>query len=207
MNWMDDEQANLEDVAFRGDLLVQRAKGGSLSELGDLLETFRPILLRLARAKVDSRWRHRMSESDIVQQTMLTASARFADFRGTTEVEFRNWLMRIFETRLTDGFRRHRLAERRRTSNERSGLSSNIADPEDSAATALQCQEDAERLLAAILSLPEEEREIVLLRYSAQVSFHGIAKQLDIPLSTVWRRWSHAVDHLRVRLTQSAVDV
>jgi len=203
---MSNEQLNLDHGADAGDLLVQRAKNGSLSGLGDLLEIFRPMLSRMATAKIDSGLRRRVSESDIVQQTMLTASTSIADFRGSTEVEFRNWLLRIFETRLADGFRRHRIAERRRTSQELPEFPSDLVDPQDSASAAVQAKEDSQRLLDAIFGLPASGREIVLLRYSAQMSFENIAEQLGIPLTTVWRHWSQAVDLLKVRLTQRADD-
>ncbi len=194
------------DGSVGGDNLVQRAKGGGLSGLGDLLEKFRPMLLRMATAKIDSGLRRRLSESDIVQQTMLTASTSIAEFRGSTETEFRNWLLRIFESRLADGFRRHRLAEKRRTSNELTELPADISDSQDSPSELLQSKEDSQQLLDAILKLPELDREIVLLRYSAQKSFEAIAEQLGVPLTTVWRRWSQAVDHLKVQCAQRAED-
>ena len=189
-----------------GDTTVRLAKDGSLSGLGDLLEKFRPLLLQMANAKIDSGLRRRLSESDVVQQTMLTASTSVADFRGSTETEFRNWLLRIFESRLADGFRRHRLAEKRRTSNELAELPTDITDPRDSPSGLLQSKEDSQQLLDAVLSLPEPEREIVLLRYSAQKSFEAIADQMEMPLTTVWRRWSQAVDQLKVQCTQRAKD-
>ena len=62
---------------------------------------------------------------------------------------------------------------------------------------------DAERqrvIAAAIEALPDEQREAVVLRVYAQLSFAQIAQVVDAPLQTVATRYRRALERLRERL-------
>jgi RNA polymerase sigma-70 factor (ECF subfamily) len=55
-------------------------------------------------------------------------------------------------------------------------------------------------LADAIASLPEQQRQVVLLRYYAQLSCKAIAQQLDMPLGSVTKTLSRAYLTLREKL-------
>ena len=57
-------------------------------------------------------------------------------------------------------------------------------------------------LLAALQTLKEEEREIVLLRTSAGMKHREIAASLDIPLATVLSRYNRAMKKLEKYLRE-----
>jgi RNA polymerase sigma-70 factor (ECF subfamily) len=62
---------------------------------------------------------------------------------------------------------------------------------------------EAERetvIAAAIEELPEEQREAVVLRVYAQLTFAQIARVVDAPLQTVATRYRRALERLRERL-------
>lgn len=179
--------------------LLSRARKGSRSGLGELLESYRPLLRRMAQDGIGTRLRNRLSESDLVQETMLTASRRFDGFRGSSEPEFRRWLKRVFQSRLTDGLRYHLVAEKRRRCQE--CLSDEIAatDGANSPSDAAAIAEESQILLQAIIDLDPVDRVIVLARYVDQWSFDRIAQELNMPLATVWRRWNRALERLRRR--------
>jgi len=177
---------------------VKAENGGSeSSELGRLLEIYRPLLSRVARQQIGTNLRVRVSESDLVQETLLTATQYFCDFRGGTEDEFRRWLLQIFRTRLSDGLRRHVLAERRRLTLEEAGSVTSHADANPSPSSQAIANEQISRLLDAILLLDPRDQSILLMRYAEQMGFEEIALRLKLPMTTVWRRWSQAIDELR----------
>ncbi len=93
--------------------LIEQARTGSNSKLGILLEHFRPQLIKQAERSIGKLLSRRMSISDLVQETMVTATAAFPSFQGCSEQELAAWLKAILRSRLVDGIRRHRLAERR----------------------------------------------------------------------------------------------
>ena len=57
--------------------------------------------------------------------------------------------------------------------------------------------EDRQRLLDAVARLPPAQREVVVLRLSAELKFEEIAELLGIPLGTALSRMNAAVRHLR----------
>src|SRR5215470_14764130 len=93
--------------------LINRAKRGSKSSLGSLLEQYRNYLVVLAATQIEKRLQPRVSPSDVVQETMLRAHKNFAQFRGTTEPELLAWLRQILVNNLARFVEQHVLAARR----------------------------------------------------------------------------------------------
>jgi RNA polymerase sigma-70 factor (subfamily 1) len=77
-------------------------------------ESYRGYLLLMAQTQLYtySRLRHKISASDIVQETLLQAHVALPQFHGATEVEFQVWLRRILANKLTDAVRHHRALKR-----------------------------------------------------------------------------------------------
>src|SRR5262245_46312218 len=84
----------------RANALIDRARHGSKSSLGTLLEQYRNYLAVLATTQIERRLRQRVSPSDVVQETMLRAHKNFGQFRGTTEPELLAWLRQILVNNL-----------------------------------------------------------------------------------------------------------
>jgi RNA polymerase sigma-70 factor (ECF subfamily) len=60
---------------------------------------------------------------------------------------------------------------------------------------------DAERrdaLLAAVNELPEDQRDVIALRYFAELTEEETAAALDVPRGTVKSRTARALERLRV---------
>jgi len=170
------------------------------SDLGALLEVFRPSLMELADARLGEKMRRRMSQSDLVQETMLTATEHFSAFRGQSGAEFRNWLMEVFRTRLIDGIRRHRLAERRSLQREKIMTGDQLEDRSPSPSQCVALEEEANAILSALAQLPDQFKEIVRMRYIDDLTFEEIAILQRSSVTTIWRRWSDAVQLLKQHL-------
>jgi len=52
-------------------------------------------------------------------------------------------------------------------------------------------------LLAAVNELPDDQREVISLRYFLGLSEHEVAQALDLPEGTVKSRTSRALERLR----------
>lgn len=180
--------------------LIERARGGSGSSLGNLLQLFYPVMLEMAEKRIRDNLRQRMSLSDLVQDTMVSASQHFPAFRGESEAEFRNWLMRVFQTRMIDGIRRHRHAERRRQQREIAVSGSQHADTSPSASHMVALEDEANAMIAALQQLPEVLQAVVRMRYFEDLKFEAIAERQGTSVPTVWRRWSEAIALLKQAL-------
>jgi RNA polymerase sigma-70 factor (ECF subfamily) len=177
------------------------AKQGSRSGLGNLLEAFRPALIDMAEQKLGGRIRRRMSSSDLVQDTLLTAGNQFESFRGSSLPEFQQWLRELFHSRLIDGLRRHQIAEKRRQDSEDEYLSlSSLTSQNDTPSVLVSRQEEATRILEALENLSDEHQRVIQLRYIENLTFEAIAEHLNVSVATVWRRFHEAVESLQRRL-------
>jgi RNA polymerase sigma-70 factor (ECF subfamily) len=61
----------------------------------------------------------------------------------------------------------------------------------------LGVQEDAEQLRRAVALLPEEHRQVIELRFQAELSLEEISVSLGIPVGTVKSRLHHGLEKLR----------
>ena len=107
---------------------------------------------------------------------------------------FRPWLLRIVANEASN---------RRRSAGRRAGLALRAAtqEPSGDAApspeAALLSSEQREALLAAIEELPDEQRDVVALRYFLGLSEAEVAETLGIPQGTVKSRNARALERLR----------
>jgi RNA polymerase sigma-70 factor (ECF subfamily) len=125
---------------------------------------------------------------DAVQETLVLAwrkQPRVASPRG--------WLARV----LRNVVRNQRRGEERRRARERRRR----GQPERLAPEAILAREETRRhLLAAALALPQEEREVVFLRYEAELPPRRIAARLELPPHTVHNRLRRGLRHMRTHL-------
>ncbi len=73
-------------------LQISRVRQGNQSDLGALLDSFRPLMLQLAQQPIGLKLQVRISGSDLVQETLLSASQNLESFRGDSIQELRQWL-------------------------------------------------------------------------------------------------------------------
>jgi RNA polymerase sigma-70 factor (ECF subfamily) len=149
------------------------------------VDQFRPYLHLLARLHLDPRLRGRIDPSDIVQQTLLTAHAKQAQFRGTTDAERAAWLRAILANHLAlsmrqfgreGGDRLRSLQDAIDHSSARLGsiLAANQSSPSAGVARA----EEALRLAASLAKLPEDQRTALELRHLQGLSVPEVGKRM-----------------------------
>lgn len=152
--------------------------------LDELLE-HSPWLRKLAIGLV----RDESRADDVVQQAYLAAVERPpADLRSPG-----GWLRRVV-TNLAA--RSHREDSRRRAREER------VARPEGIyASEALVERAELQKHVAeAVVDLDEPYRAVILLHYYEELTPHEIARELGVPVATVWTRLSRAKERLRRKL-------
>lgn len=115
------------------------------------------------------------------------------------DAAFRTWLFRIAHNRLNDHWRglKHRPAAPA-DGDERAARVPDPSSPEHE----LSEFEQRRRLQLAIENLPEEQREVVLLRLEQELSLEEIGDITGVGRETVKSRLRYAMDKLRARLSE-----
>lgn len=168
--------------------LLSQARQGDAEALGQLLEAFRPELERLARYQLDGRVALRVAASDVIQQTFLEAYRCFRQFQGASEDEWAAWLHRILDHQVAGAVRNHALLQKRDVRKERSmddsggsqaGLKESLDAGHSSPSGRAIRGEEERRLLAALATLPPDQREAVRLRHLENRPLAEIACRLN----------------------------
>jgi len=166
------------------------------------LEDYRGFLLTLARRQLGTKLRPKVSESDIVQLTLLNAHHNLNSYRGATDQELRGWLATILHNQCVNEMERYFASQKRDITLERADLSPRLASDDPSASTTLVSLETVNRLLEAMQKLCPEQLQIVQLRNLEQLSMEDISERLGISRHIAYRRWKAALKTLGVLLKE-----
>lgn len=189
--------------------LLERARGHDLEARGRLLDRYRNYLRVMARSLAEGALRVHLDPSDLVQETYLKAHGEFSQFAGGTEPELVGWLRRILVRHAVDQARHHHRRGRdirRQESLEAALERSSIAVQQAMAAPVSSPSEQAERreravLLAdALAKLPDDYREVFILRSLEQVAVEEIAARLGRSPNAVYKLWYRAMAALKIEL-------
>jgi RNA polymerase sigma-70 factor (ECF subfamily) len=175
----------------------------------DGLERFRSYLLLLARVRLEPMLQAKVGASDIVQQSLLEAYRDRAQFRGRTVGEQAAWLRQILERNLANAVRDLRRDKRDVTREQplqaaldesASRLDAWLAAEQSSPSQQIERQERAVRLAEALATLPENQREAIVLRHWHGYSLAEIATQLGCTTAAVTGLLHRGLRNLRKQL-------
>ncbi|MBQ9264447.1 MAG: sigma-70 family RNA polymerase sigma factor [Clostridia bacterium] len=138
--------------------------------------------------------------ADCAQEAMLRAYRAFPSFRR--DAEFFTWITRIALNVCTDALRKRRNVVSLDALRQEQGF-----DPPDEGKSAYVQLEEKERLLLlrqALAQLPEDARQLIVLRDFRSMSYEEIAAVTGAPLGTVKSRISRAREKLSQLLKKSS---
>jgi RNA polymerase sigma factor (sigma-70 family) len=126
---------------------------------------------------------------DIVQEAFMRAFRAFDTLRSP---DARSWLLAIVRNCHLSA-----LADRRRRAHEAQPASAAAAPPPDPERASIE-RDERRRLTRLIAALPEEQREVLLLRELEDMSYREIAAVVEVPIGTVMSRLARARAALKV---------
>lgn len=194
------------------DRLLTEAQQGDDDAFGRLLEQYRSYLMLLARLQIGQQLRTKEDPSDVVQDTFLEAHRAFPQFRGRTEAELTAWLRQILARVLAKLARKYQTGKRNvdmeRQLNERFNRSSQameraLASYGSSPSQRAHQREQAVVLAIALECLPEDYRQVLLLRHFEDLGLREIAERMGRTQESVKKLWARAVPRLRRLLGDS----
>ena len=156
--------------------------------------------------------RHLASSSaaeEVVQETFMRVVQSASDFRQTSR--FTAWLYTIARNLCIDALRKkaqrqHRSLDEPASPNDGDPQGPSLADRTADRAASVERSalslEMRARLLSAVNELPDDQREVFLLREISDLPFKEIALIVDAPENTVKSRMRYALERLQAALSE-----
>lgn len=149
--------------------LVVRARAGDRLALEELFERFGPELRRFARGRLPDRVRGLVDTPDVVQDALLQTFLHLEGFEHRGEGALRAYMRQVLVNRIRDELRR---ASRRPAGDP---VEDDHASTEASPLELALGREKVERYEAALASLKEDDREVIIARLELGLSYPEIA--------------------------------
>lgn len=136
---------------------------------------------------------------DLTAETFATILLRREDFRGTTEEEERAWLFAIARSQLSHYLRR---GEVERRAVQRLGIMIGHMEPDEIARIEEQAgvADLKPRLIAALASLPSDQRQAVELRIVHELEYERVAEEIESSQEVARARVSRGLRALALEL-------
>ncbi|MBQ4498835.1 MAG: sigma-70 family RNA polymerase sigma factor [Alistipes sp.] len=134
---------------------------------------------------------------DIFQETFIKAVKVIDEGRYTDSGKFLSWVLRIAHNRVLDYFRREKSSRQLNESEAGYDVLGTLRFAEPNAEDRLVHSEIENSVRQLIDLLPEEQQEVVRLRYYSKLSFAEIAEQTEVSINTALGRMRYALINLR----------
>jgi RNA polymerase sigma-70 factor (ECF subfamily) len=203
----DREQNHHGESGFDPELLLVLAKGGDGAALGRLLERYRNYMGLLIRLQIGRRLRAKVDIEDLMQEIWLEIHRKITLFRGGSEREFLTWARRVIGAILANQVRHYLGTKCRDLRLERAladeldqssrALNENLVAAESSPSQQAVRREQAVILADALQDLPEDYREVIILRQLEGLSFPDVARRMGRTEDSVKNVWLRALARLR----------
>ncbi|MBC5994707.1 RNA polymerase sigma factor [Pontibacter cellulosilyticus] len=141
---------------------------------------------------------------DLMQDAFIKAIHTMKSGRYNEEGKFSSWICRIAHNLAIDFFRKEKRSPMI-TLEDGSNVFNTMAFAEDSAEQ-LQVKEDTHaRLRELIQTLPQSQREVLMMRHYADMSFQEIADATGVSINTALGRMRYALINLRKKMLNSNI--
>ncbi|WP_068140310.1 sigma-70 family RNA polymerase sigma factor [Roseimaritima ulvae] len=201
------DSAASASAATRTELLISAARSGDGEALGELLANYRRYLIFLARTGLHHHMQAKADPSDVAQEVCLAAHGKIADFHGDTAEQFAAWLRGILSNTLAMHLRKF-LGTAKRDVRMEQQLGQSLA----SASGFLQHEVVADvtspsqhfarneaflQLAAALECLPDDYRQVIILRHVEGLPFAEVASLMDRSVDSVEKLWVRGLAKLK----------
>ncbi len=157
------------------------------------LERRRPILISLAEALLSPAFRGHIDASDLVQQTLMEAHCNIDQLRELANAPLLAWLHSALKHNLLDAIRHLRTAKKNFARNVREAdlqnsfvrLEQLLVAHNTSPSQVLQRNEDISCMLAALQTLPTNQRMAVILKHLRGHTLKEVSEMLEVSEAAV----------------------
>lgn len=199
--------------------LLKGVENGDPAAMNQLMDRHREAVRRMVQMRLDHAVSRRVDASDVVQDVLLEASQRLAEYIRSPSMPFHLWLRQLAKDRIIDMHRRHRMAQRRSVDREQNmtsfrgddqsaaDLTALLRDAELTPAASALRKEMEERFVLALDQLDENDREMIIMRHFEHLGNGEVAEALGLSAPAAGMRYLRAIRRLRELLGTDDVSV
>ena len=144
--------------------------------------------------------------NDIFQDTFIKVIDTFRSGKYNEEGKFLQWAMRISYNLCIDYFRKNK---RRPTvaPSEDFDIFNVVKVVEENEETKIMQSQTYEKVRELVNSLPQEQREVIILRHYAELSFKEIAELTNVSINTALGRMRYALINIRKMISERQISL
>ncbi len=153
--------------------------------------------------------RDRSTASDLLQETYIRVIRALSKDRGsyTRQGKWINWVMRIARNATLDYIRsRKKWSDVTSSDDDSIDYWDRLPGTDLAADEMIHLSQQQEWLQGCIDKLPEEQREVLLMRHEGELTFREIAELTDCSINTALGRMRYALLNLRKMMEESRQD-
>ena len=191
--------ANVNVLSDRA--LLNNYLSGDRSAISELIERHS----QRVRSYIGMMVRNDDVADDIFQETFIKAVRVIDEGRYTDSGKFLSWVLRIAHNRVLDYFRREKASRQVNEAEAGYDMIGSLRLSEPNAEDELVHSEIEQTIRNLIEALPEEQQEVVRLRYFSKLSFQEIADETDVSINTALGRMRYALINLRKMIKEKNI--
>lgn len=134
---------------------------------------------------------------DILQETLIKAVRVIDNGRYTDNGKFLSWILRIAHNHVIDYFRAQKQNRQVNESNAGYNVLGTLRFAEKNVEDRMVADQIEADVRSLVEMLPDEQREVVMMRYFSGLSFKEIAEQTNVSINTALGRMRYALINLR----------
>ncbi|MHA7109770.1 RNA polymerase sigma factor [Sunxiuqinia elliptica] len=139
---------------------------------------------------------HQLAE-DIFQDTFIKVIRSLKTGKYTENGKFVSWVLRIAHNLIIDHFRKEKLLSTTSNDDTEMDLFNSQKYSDENIEDRLVYEQITEDVRKLIDLLPEDQRQVIIMRHYMGLSFKEISKQTDVSINTALGRMRYALINLR----------
>lgn len=147
----------------------------------------------------------KQSADDIFQDTFIKVIFTLRSGTYKEEGKFIQWVMRIAHNLVIDYFRKAKRLPVVESQNDDYNILDNLSIYDESVEDKIITEQVHQGIRDMIEYLPAEQREVLVMRHYADMSFKDIAEQTDVSINTALGRMRYALINLRKMMEKKEI--
>lgn len=183
-------------------ILIDQYLNGSEAALEKLISRHKAKIFNYINSKVQDR----DTAEDIFQDTFIKVIKTVKGGHYNEEGKFLPWVMRIAHNLVIDFFRKSNRMPKVKKSEE-FDVFQFLADGTQNAENILVQEQIVQDLQNLVQELPEDQKEVLVMRIYRDMSFKEIAENTNVSINTALGRMRYAIINLRKLITENQINL